>query len=168
MSCWAYVTRQQPGQVAQKVLQALSSMLRPQLGTSITAQSNNLIVCVAKVCCFREGLAQNHTDADMFPNWYVRTAAWLLPLLLDQRSLQMLLLHLADRTKFFGRCLDLDVEAGCTQFVYLGAGLDSKLVRYSERHAMCAHSFFEIDLPHVISAKESLFRFWSRRRGGVQ
>ena len=78
---------------------------------------------------------------------------------------------MTSRTNFIDAALDRflnavdETGAGRPQVVVLGAGFDTRAMRYAERATAAGASFFELDLPHVCSGKSGLWDRWASKGG---
>ena len=134
---------------------------------NITDSSNNLFVCAIKVYCSRKRLSDNAQDAEIFPSWFVVLIMLGMPVyswLVGVAHFTEMITHMCERTSHFGAALEDEVRSGSTQqHVYIGAGLDTKLMRLA-RMAARPCTCFEMDLEHVIRSKRQMFQTWSAQR----
>jgi hypothetical protein len=105
--------------------------------------SHNVGNAFVKMLLYRKGFSDNRHDELLFPA-VTRLLTYAIPLSPDQQTDNMLKRH-----NMYAKSLELDVSQGLRQFVSVGVGLDTKLLRYTEDPALADAKYFDLDLPHV-------------------
>mmetsp|Transcript_1938 Transcript_1938/g.5759 ORF Transcript_1938/g.5759 Transcript_1938/m.5759 type:complete len:822 (-) Transcript_1938:78-2543(-) len=144
----------------------LFNLLHVADDSGIEDSSKNLRVLWARALLHDAGELHDPVAHELLPTLTRDVARWdaLKPL---ARFAEFV----TSRTNFIDAALDRflnavdETGAGRPQVVVLGAGFDTRAMRYAERATAAGASFFELDLPHVCSGKSGLWDRWASKGG---
>jgi methyltransferase (TIGR00027 family) len=129
--------------------------------SGIVDSSKNLRVLWARALLHHAGELEDPVARELLPKLTRDVVRWdaLKPL---ARFAEFV----TSRTRFIDGALDEFLDAAAplgepTQVVVVGAGFDTRAMRYARRATSERVSFFELDLPHVCSGKSGLWDAWA-------
>lgn len=160
--------RRPPVTIAFVILKIASRLLPVRLPDT----ANNLRVGTLKLVNALRGSNDNTTEMEIFPWWWVWLVGVLVPAGLEGVRLEDGLAQMNARTIGFGAPVQDDLDSGrFSRIVYVGAGLDTKLLRHAAARDgtdVAAPELIELDLPSTIEAKRQLFARWRTGRRHVR